>query len=88
MDVKSKWPHLKEIDIPEASSCDVSLLIGSDCLDIILPTETRCGPRGTPVGIRTKLGWTITGPLLVIFVIPRVSFMRMFARLMKSSTAK
>ena len=63
VDVKSKWPHLKEIDIPEASSCDVSLLIGSDCLDIILPIETRCGPRGTPVGIRTKLGWTITGPL-------------------------
>ncbi|CAB3994162.1 Hypothetical predicted protein [Paramuricea clavata] len=63
VDVKSKWPHLKEIDIPEASSCDVSLLIGSDCLDIILPIATRCGPRGTPVGIRTKLGWTITGPL-------------------------
>ena len=63
VDVKSKWPHLKEIDIPEASSCDVSLLIGSDCLDIILPIETRCGPRGTPVGIRTKHGWTITGPL-------------------------
>jgi hypothetical protein len=52
----------KGIDIPEASSCDVSLLIGSDCLDIILPIETRCGPRGTPVGIRTKLGWTIIGP--------------------------
>jgi hypothetical protein len=56
VDVKSKWPHLKEIDIPEANSCDVSLLIGSDCLDIILPIETRCGPRRTPVGIRTKLG--------------------------------
>lgn len=61
VDVKSKWPHLKDINVPEASSCDVSLLIGSDCLDIILPIETR--PRGTPVGIRTKLGWTITGSL-------------------------
>ncbi len=63
VDVKSKWPHPKEIDIPEASSCEVSFLIGNDCLDIILPIETRCGARGTPVGIRTKLGWTITGPL-------------------------
>ena len=62
-DVKSKWSHLKDINIPEATSCDVSLLIGSDCMDIILPIETRCGPRGTPVGIRTKLGWTISGPL-------------------------
>ena len=25
--------------------------------------ETHCGPRGTPVGSRTKLGWTITCPL-------------------------
>ena len=62
-DVKSKWSHLNDINIPEATSCDVSLLIGSDCMDIILPIETRCGPRGTPVGIRTKLGWTISGPL-------------------------
>lgn len=62
-DVKSKWSHLKDINIPEATSCDVSLLIGSDCMDINLPIETRCGPRGTPVGIRTKLGWTISGPL-------------------------
>ena len=63
VDVKSKWSHLKDINIPEATSCDVSLLIGSDCMDIILPIETRCGPRGTPVGIHTKLGWTISGPL-------------------------
>ena len=63
VDVKSKWSHLKDINIPEATSCDVSLLIGSDCMDIILPIETRCGPRGTPVSIRTKLGWTISGPL-------------------------
>jgi hypothetical protein len=26
LDVKSKWPHLNEIDIPEGSSCDVSFL--------------------------------------------------------------
>ena len=41
---------LKDINIPEASSCEVSLLIGSDCMDIILPIETRCGPGGSPVG--------------------------------------
>jgi hypothetical protein len=39
------------------------MLIGSDCLDIILPIQTRIDPQGTPVGICTKLGWTITGPM-------------------------
>ena len=63
VDVKSKWAHLNDIGIPEASGCEVSLLIGSDCLEITLPFETRRGPKGTPVGIRTNLGWTITGPL-------------------------
>lgn len=56
VNVKSKWPHLKDINIPEATSCDVT--------DIILPIETRCGPRGAPVSIRTKLGWTIPGAYL------------------------
>ena len=31
--------------------------------EIIVPLETRCGPRGTPIGARTKLGWTVTGRL-------------------------
>ena len=74
VDVKSKWSHLKDINIPEATSCDVSLLIGSDCMDIILPIETRCGPTGTPVGIRTKLGWTISGPLQTICGLPKRFF--------------
>jgi hypothetical protein len=55
-DVKSKWAHQSDIDIPEANGCEVSLLIGSDCLEIILPIETRRGSKGTPVGIRTNLG--------------------------------
>ena len=62
VDLKSKWSHLKDLNIPEASGCEVSMLIGSDCLDIIIPIETRVGPKGTPIGICTKLGWTITGP--------------------------
>ena len=28
-----------------------------------MPLETRCGPKGSPVGVRTKLGWTVTGRL-------------------------
>ena len=31
--------------------------------ELIVPLETRCGPKGCPVGVRTKLGWTVTGRL-------------------------
>ena len=29
--------------------------------ELIVPLETRCGPKSCPVGVRTKLGWTVTG---------------------------
>lgn len=44
-DVNSKWPHLKDINIPEATNCDLSL--HTDCMEVILSMEIRCGPRGT-----------------------------------------
>ena len=28
-----------------------------------MPLEIRYGPKGSPVGVHTKLGWTVTGRL-------------------------
>ena len=28
-----------------------------------MPIETQCGPKGFPVGVSTKIGWTVTGRL-------------------------
>ncbi|XP_042206955.1 uncharacterized protein LOC121855857 [Homarus americanus] len=40
------------------------LLIGQDCPDALTPLECRTGPDGAPFAIRTRLGWTINGPLM------------------------
>ena len=45
----------------EVSVTRVALLLGSDVPELIVPLETRCGPKA--VGVRTKLGWTVTGCL-------------------------
>ena len=73
--VKSEWPHLKDLNLQETNGCEVSLLIGSDSLDIILPGETRIGPKGSPVGILTKLRWTVSDPLPAYVRDTRGSFM-------------
>ena len=31
--------------------------------ELFVPLETRCGPKGCPAGVRTKLGWTVIGRL-------------------------
>ena len=47
----------------EVAGTQVTLLLGSDVPELIVPLETRSGPKGSPVGIRTELGWAITGRL-------------------------
>ena len=62
-EVQDKWPHLSDIELTEVAGTQVTLLLGSDVPELIVPLETRCGPNGSPIGIRTKIGWTITGRL-------------------------
>ena len=42
---------------------EIKVILGSDVTVIIIPREVREGPRGSPFGIKTKLGWTVTGTL-------------------------
>ena len=58
-----KWPHLKDLDIPEVNDHHVNLLIGLDCPDLLRSTEERSGKRGEPFARRTPLGWAINGPM-------------------------
>ena len=62
-ELQEKWPHLTDLELTEVSVTRVTLLLGSDVPELIVPLETRCGPKGSPVGVRTKLGWTVTGRL-------------------------
>ena len=36
------------------------VILGSDVTEIIIPREVRKRLRGSPFGIKTKLGWTVT----------------------------
>ena len=55
-ELQEKWPHLTDLELTEVSGTQVTLLLGSDVPELIVPLETRCGPMGSPVGIRTKIG--------------------------------
>ena len=60
-ELQEMWPHLADLDLTEVSATRVKLLVGSDLPELIVPIETRCGPKGSPVGTRTR--WTVTGRL-------------------------
>ena len=62
-ELQEKWPHLPDLELNEVSLTPVTLHLASDVPELIVPLETRCGPKGSPVGVRTKLGWTVTGRL-------------------------
>ena len=62
-ELQEKWPHVADLELNEVSVTPVTLLLASDVPELIVPLETRCGPKGSPVGVRTKLGWTVTGRL-------------------------
>ena len=60
----SKWPHLRGLPLlHHAEISDVTLLIGQDCLDAVAPLSSVRGERGDPYATRTRLGWTISGPM-------------------------
>ena len=62
-ELQERWPHLSDLELTEVAGTQVTLLLGSDVPELIVPLETRHGPKGSPVGVRTGIGWTVTGRL-------------------------
>ena len=58
-----KWPHLKNLRLPELEVDQVHLLVGQDCAGLLLPDEVKKGQPGEPFAIHTPLGWAINGPI-------------------------
>ena len=58
-----RWPHLRNLEIPELEVDQVHLLIGQDCSDLLLPDSVKKGNPGEPFAIHTPLGWAINGPV-------------------------
>ena len=65
-ELQEKWPHIADLELDEVSVTPVTLLVASDVPKLIVPLETRCGPKGSPVGVRTKLGWTVTSRVCLV----------------------
>ena len=61
---QSKFTHLERLDladVPQDSSLQVDLLIGSDLYWQFVTGETVRGTEG-PVAVKTTLGWVLSGP--------------------------
>lgn len=51
--VQSQWKHLAELQ--DVDRAEIKVILRSDVKEIIIPREVREGPRGSPLGIKTKL---------------------------------
>ena len=59
-----RWPHLHGLPIPQARADQVGLIIGQDNSDALAPLSSIFGRRGEPYAVRTRLGWSLHGPLV------------------------
>ena len=58
-----RWPHLRDLPLHHAEIEDVTLLIGQDCPEALMPLTVVPGSKGEPYAIRSRLGWTVSGPV-------------------------
>lgn len=57
-----RWTYLESVQLPEIDA-DIELLIGANVPQALEPLEIINSVDGGPYAIRTKLGWTVNGPL-------------------------
>ncbi|XP_075243712.1 uncharacterized protein LOC142337964 [Convolutriloba macropyga] len=55
--------HLAEVNFPQIRDNKNGLLIGADAFLATVPKYFTTGKPGTPYGVNTMLGWTLTGPV-------------------------
>ena len=58
-----EWDHLRDIQLPSINATGVSLLIGQDVPEALIPMDIIKGNRGEPYATKTVFGWTLNGPL-------------------------
>lgn len=62
-EVKRRFPHLRDLPVAELGLEEPTIMLGLDNLHIFAPLESRIGQPGEPIAVKTKLGWTVYGPL-------------------------
>ena len=60
----ARWPHLHGLSLPQARADQIGLIIGQDNSEALAPLSSIFGQRGEPYAVRTRLGWSLHGPLV------------------------
>ncbi|KAJ8403170.1 hypothetical protein AAFF_G00353870 [Aldrovandia affinis] len=62
--LQRRYRHLQTLPLQPFMNIQPLLLIGSDCPHLVTPIEpVRLGPPGGPAAVKTRLGWTLQGPV-------------------------
>lgn len=59
----TRSPHLQGLNLPVVSRSQVTLLIGQDVPEVLIPLEVKAGRPGEIYAVRTVLEGTLNGPL-------------------------
>ena len=59
-----RWDNFKDLDLPQVHESKVTIIIGQDIPQALMPLEVRQGAPGEPYAMRTALGWTLNGPIM------------------------
>ena len=60
-EMKSKFSHLADITFPEFKEDELTLLIGTNYMDLLLYRDYIKGRIGEPIAIKTVFGWILVG---------------------------
>ena len=60
------FDYLSHINFPELERNNVSIIIGTDNLDLIYYNQILKGPKNAPWGAETPLGWTCASKMIVV----------------------
>ena len=63
-DLKRKYSYLDVLPDDNMNLKNVKVVLGQDNYQLIFPVEYRKGKRNEPWAVKTKLGWTLSAPLL------------------------
>ena len=63
-ELKSRYPHLKNLPDRSYNVSQVQVILGQDCYEVHHPIEfKKSEDKSAPWAVRTRLGWALSGPL-------------------------
>jgi hypothetical protein len=57
----NQWPHLNDLKFPEVERQKISVLIGTNIPEALIPLEVKKGMPCEPLAIKSCLGWSVLG---------------------------